>query len=1501
MSPTPGWDNGSMHCGAVSCENDYCDVQYGNTAVLVSCAGIFFAGSSFSSLMVAFSALEEKNKKLLSSLKRAGLSNLAHWFSLNISAMIISVPATALAVLIGNLIEIDAFTKTNPLIIFMVLLAGSAANTAVCLFITTIIRGGIFFSGAVAVGLAGALSGCIIMSATSLTGTYGGMDYNVYPSKKVAPDGLGDFDGFYGDGVSPFYQYLTYLMPWTHFARLFFGIFHVTGYADTCVNTRDFDFADLYAASESWRSGVPSLGFNIVGLIVDSILFTLLAFYVSSVRGSEDEHALSMLFIFDRNYWFPPETVFSAVGDDGDILRQEQNLAAASGDIRARKLTKSYNGGNTALKEVTIRFQKGECYALLGQNGAGKTTLISALTGATNPSHGDAFIGKYGSISKNMSNIQKKIGVCPQEDLIYEELSGYEHAHFYSLCRGRSWDMAKKEALSVLNSVTLLDHASKRAKDYSGGMKRRLMAGLATVGDPEYVFLDEPSTGLDPLSRRRLWSILESFKTGRVLVLTTHMMEEADVLGDKIGFLHLGRLRASGTPLELKRKLGTGFSIELAASGPGKIAACAAASALLPKGAKIDASSSSRSVSISCPRGDSAKIRRLQKFFEWIEAHPEFVQEVALSNSTLSEVFTTLVRHDRDEIAGEELGSTLTSVASSAMTDEEKLHSVATWLEIPPSVVDQLILDGITIRQIVNAGLHALRPELLDGANSVKLLASAADSIEQEEGGLRKTEDMDDLENALKTAEKAAAKALEDAKNGEVRVEETDEGDKKIQTQKNAEGLLDLRNHNNNKNNNTPNLAANTTTDASFPKGEPSRLMQIWAFFMRDAAFETKRTKKGWAAIIVAMVGLVITNVFTNINPTGDIGDGDDYYQDDSVPDNIYGYVDMSYALKSMLLMWATTLLQPNMVFVFSSDRRDGHRQASFLLSCNNATYWVGNYMYYTLLALALMLVYTMIGYLAGQDVYTQVPVGIYFLLYCGGALSQVTLAVFFSVLLPGGALMSLVTILLLAITPLVSFVAMLATICMKTYDYDQATGTSTYSNGAYPNWLMMIPPFSYGRAAALSFYCANSGNDNNLSDCGDGTLAISIGYLWLSTFLLAILSIYLHAVLPSPHGVSSHPFLCLKNGFTGLLGSAQPEPPHHRKNTLERQEIDAELRVEDSDVILEKEKCRRMVDSGAESETLLLTHGVKKRYGKLKPWVVNGVSVSMDRNEVFCLLGPNGAGKTTLFSLLTTMISHNTGSAFLSGVDVSKDPVKVREKIGVCPQHDVLYPNLSVREHLEFACRARGVRNPTAGARRLAQTCELDGDPFNTPSSALSGGMRRRLSIAISVAGSPEIVFMDEPTTGLDPETRYSIWSTIRKLGKGRLLILSTHSMEEAESLSSRIGIMNSGKMLCLGDPVHLKTKFGRGLRVRVVLLERGFDVLKVIQEELDENAHIIVEDWPKVEVQLGAEVKVSKTFEVMERIGREGGSGGVIRDWEICHTSLEEVFIRLVEAEEN
>ena len=255
---------------------------------------------------------------------------------------------------------------------------------------------------------------------------------------------------------------------------------------------------------------------------------------------------------------------------------------------------------------------------------------------------------------------------------------------------------------------------------------------------------------------------------------------------------------------------------------------------------------------------------------------------------------------------------------------------------------------------------------------------------------------------------------------------------------------------------------------------------------------------------------------------------------------------------------------------------------------------------------------------------------------------------------------MSLLTVLVLAIIPLVSFAVMCFTISMQHYDYDPRTGDSTYTNGEYPGWLMMCPPFSYGRAAALSFYCAGKeGADNSLSGCGDGTLLSSLGYLWLSTAILAGVSIYLHAILPSPHGVPDHPLLCLKDGLTGGGDDLRPADE-------QQEETDVEVQSEDTDVVREREQSRRLIDEGWGPETLLLTHDVKKQYGRLNPFVVNGVSVNMNVNECFCLLGPNGAGKTTFFSLLTTMISHDgRGDAFVAGVDVHRHPALVREKIG--------------------------------------------------------------------------------------------------------------------------------------------------------------------------------------------------------------------------------------------
>jgi len=184
-----------------------------------------------------------------------------------------------------------------------------------------------------------------------------------------------------------------FLLPWFNFGRVLQSIYSTVGFnfGTPCTNASHYTFVDLNASS---LPGYPAAGMSIVALIFQSIIFTLLSFYIACVRGDDDEHALPYSFLFYPSYWFPPSSVISPAPSVGtDVIAREQQAAAASGDIRTRKLTKTYKKGGTALKEVSITFKKGECYALLGQNGAGKTTIISVLTGATNATHGTAFVG----------------------------------------------------------------------------------------------------------------------------------------------------------------------------------------------------------------------------------------------------------------------------------------------------------------------------------------------------------------------------------------------------------------------------------------------------------------------------------------------------------------------------------------------------------------------------------------------------------------------------------------------------------------------------------------------------------------------------------------------------------------------------------------------------------------------------------------------------------------------------------------------------------------------------------------------------------------------------------------------------------------------------------------------------------------------------------------------------------------------------------------------------
>lgn len=220
--------------------------------------------------------------------------------------------------------------------------------------------------------------------------------------------------------------------------------------------------------------------------------------------------------------------------------------------IIATNLTKKY-GDKTAVEDLNLAVNQGELYSLLGVNGAGKTTTIKMLSCLIKPTSGDASLCGY-SVQKEALKVKEKINVSPQETAIAMQLSVRENLEFISGIYGHEKTMAKDKATEVIEALGLTAIEHSKARILSGGWQRRLSIAMALISDPEILFLDEPTLGLDVIARRELWQTIESLKGRKTIILTTHYLEEAESLSDQIGIMTCGRLVASGTPAELKEQ-----------------------------------------------------------------------------------------------------------------------------------------------------------------------------------------------------------------------------------------------------------------------------------------------------------------------------------------------------------------------------------------------------------------------------------------------------------------------------------------------------------------------------------------------------------------------------------------------------------------------------------------------------------------------------------------------------------------------------------------------------------------------------------------------------------------------------------------------------------------------------------------------------------------------------------------------------------------------------------
>jgi ABC-2 type transport system ATP-binding protein len=304
----------------------------------------------------------------------------------------------------------------------------------------------------------------------------------------------------------------------------------------------------------------------------------------------------------------------------------------------------------------------------------------------------------------------------------------------------------------------------------------------------------------------------------------------------------------------------------------------------------------------------------------------------------------------------------------------------------------------------------------------------------------------------------------------------------------------------------------------------------------------------------------------------------------------------------------------------------------------------------------------------------------------------------------------------------------------------------------------------------------------------------------------------------------------------------------------------------------------------------VLKTKGLTKRYGSLT--AVKDLTLEVYEGEVFGFLGPNGAGKTTSINMMCGLLKPDAGQVIVRGVPISEADNEIRARVGVCPQHIVLWERLTCLEQLQFIGQMYGLGGREARKRGEQLLEELDlTSKRNKQARTLSGGMQRRLNLAMALVHDPDIVVLDEPEVGLDPQSRIRVREYIQSLAQDKTVILTTHNMDEAERLTDRVAIIDHGELLVLDTPEALKRSVGEGDVVEIDLDGPVGDG-RMAREALEPLVGQALLDEERGRVTVRALNAVGALLVILDALDTAGLQAGDVR---VRKNTLEDVFIQL------
>jgi len=343
---------------------------------------------------------------------------------------------------------------------------------------------------------------------------------------------------------------------------------------------------------------------------------------------------------------------------------------------------------------------------------------------------------------------------------------------------------------------------------------------------------------------------------------------------------------------------------------------------------------------------------------------------------------------------------------------------------------------------------------------------------------------------------------------------------------------------------------------------------------------------------------------------------------------------------------------------------------------------------------------------------------------------------------------------------------------------------------------------------------------------------------------------------------------------------------------------LDAVAVGEPADVAAERAKAIQDA-SAAQWQFPLSSAGITKEFDTMrtnrKKVAVDNLALAVNPVECFGLLGPNGGGKTTLVNVLSGLYTASSGDAMVKGNSVVTGTASAQRHLGVCPQECVLWGELSAREHLLLFGKLRNLDGEQLEAAvELTLKQVLLTDAANRPSKGYSGGMKRRLSLAIALIGCPSVILLDEPTTGVDPFSRRVVWDTILAYKRHCTIVLITHNMEEADALCDRVGMVNNGKIVCVGHPNELKARYGVGYTLSVLHnLQNSTEVMRFISQVAPESKLVNLLPGSCIFSIPKNSIKLSNLFASFHTKSTELG----IVDWAILPSNLEDVLLKSTE----